>query len=252
MVFGDFDADGLTGLAILVACAAAARHGRATVRAQPPRGGPRPVAAGDRRRRATPGASVIVTVDCGTTQRMPRSPKPRRAGSTCWSRTTTASRRSCRRPRDRQSPCARTAAIRIGGWPAAASPSSSRSCCWPTSRADPPPRWISRIWRPSAPSRTWRRCLARTGRSPGSASSACARAPRRGDRGPSRAGRRRAPAKVDLETVAFVARAAHQRRRSGRGSGRRRRPAPDRRPRGSRSPGRDPGRREPGPPPSDS
>ena len=67
MVFGDFDADGLTGLAILVLALDPVRGLGRAVRSEPPRGGPRPVA----RRRSTPpsalGATVIVTVDCGTT-----------------------------------------------------------------------------------------------------------------------------------------------------------------------------------------
>ena len=51
MVFGDFDADGLTGLAILVRALRRFGIEAHAVRPQPARRGPRPLAEGDRRGR---------------------------------------------------------------------------------------------------------------------------------------------------------------------------------------------------------
>ena len=73
LVFGDFDADGLTGLAILTI--ALRRFGVAVEPYVPSRldeGHGLSLAAIDTAERL--GARIIVTVDCGSTEPMPRSP----------------------------------------------------------------------------------------------------------------------------------------------------------------------------------
>ena len=87
LVFGDFDADGLTGLAILVL---ALRHlgldGRArTCPSRLEEGHGLSLAAVEAAERA--GATLIVTVDYGLHQRAPRSARRWRAGSTSSSPT---------------------------------------------------------------------------------------------------------------------------------------------------------------------
>ena len=68
MVFGDFDADGLTGLADpRPGAPAAGESRRCRTFPQPARRGPRPLHRGDRCRGREAGATVIATVDCGST-----------------------------------------------------------------------------------------------------------------------------------------------------------------------------------------
>ena len=67
LVFGDFDADGLTGPGDPDPRPAPLRRRGRAVRPEPARRGSRPVAGGARRRRERRGATLIVTVDCGTT-----------------------------------------------------------------------------------------------------------------------------------------------------------------------------------------
>ena len=141
MVFGDFDADGLTGLAILTSrCAASAWTSSHTC----PAGWTRATVCrwpqSMRRPRPDP---LIITVDCGTTQRAPRSRGQRVAASTSSSRTTIASRRSCPPRWPSSIRIAPTRPTPTGGWPEAASHSRSRSCCSPTSPAGRLRRWTS-------------------------------------------------------------------------------------------------------------
>ena len=202
LVFGDFDADGLTGLAIMTL--ALRRFGVAVEPYVPSRldeGHGLSMAALDAAVAA--GASLIVTVDCGTTsvaevaesnaarhRRDHHRPPSRPAGA--------ARRRSPSSTRTGPTRPTRTAA-----WRGAASPSRSPSSCSPTSRAGPPRRSTSRTSPRSARSPTSRRSSARTGRSRGSGLERMRRAPRPGiaallERA------RIAPAAVDLETVSFA------------------------------------------------
>ena len=160
-------------------------------------------------------------------QRSPRSRPPTRAASTSSSPTTTASRPSCR-PRSRSSTrIAPTRPTRTGGWPGAASPSRSPSCCSLTSRAVRRPRSTWPTSRRSAPSPTSRpivgenRAIARLG-----LERLRTRAPAR-DRGPPRAGARR-PGGRRPRDRRVRHRAAAQRGRAG-GGGARGRAAPARR-----------------------
>ena len=201
LVFGDFDADGLTGLAIMTL--ALRRFGVAVEPYVPSRldeGHGLSLAAIDAAVAA--GASLIVTVDCGTTS-VAEVAEATPAASTSSSPTTTASRRSSRRRSPSSTRTAPTRPTRTAAWPGAASPSRSRSCCSPTSRAARPPRSTSPTSRRSgsvadvAPIVGENRAIARLGLE------RLRRAPRPGiaallERA------RIAPAAVDLETVSFA------------------------------------------------
>ena len=117
MVFGDFDADGLTGLAILVLALRRARRRRPS---RTSRAGSRRATACRSRRSTRPtraGATLIVTVDCGTTSlRRDRRGRDARA-STSSSPTTTASRRCCRRRIAIVNPHRPDSRYPDGGWP---------------------------------------------------------------------------------------------------------------------------------------
>ena len=69
LVFGDFDADGLTGLAILVRALRALRARRRAVRPEPARRGPRALSLRAVDAAATAGRPLIVTVDTGSIER---------------------------------------------------------------------------------------------------------------------------------------------------------------------------------------
>ena len=204
LVFGDFDADGLTGLAILTIAFRRLGIEVDPVRPEPARRGPRPVAARRSRPRREAGATVIVTVDCGTTS----LPEIAEAQAT-----------RDRRARHRPSPRARRscpAAVAI------VNPQRADSAL----PGAPPGRERRRLQaRPAAPRRrAWRpgggpraggpgddrqrrrrrrRSSARRGRSSGSAWSGCGRS-----RGPGSSrsspppGSR--PTAVDMETIGFA------------------------------------------------
>ena len=201
MVFGDFDADGLTGLAQPRARAPAPGHRRPAVRAVPARGGPWPLARGGRRPPRTGASALIITVDTGSTsvaevaaahardidvlitdhhhvpEVLPRRValvNPHRADAHYPDRRPVGQRR-----RVHASPgCCSGSSARRGGRAGARRPRDDRD------RLDVSPSW------------------ARTARSRGSGWSGCGRRRGRGSRRCSRA-----PAharRADLETVGFV------------------------------------------------
>ena len=125
LVFGDFDADGLTGLAIMVR--ALRRFGLGVEPYVPSRleEGHGLSLRGGRQPRPSRSCGVIVTVDCGSTSVARDRRGAAGAGSTSSSPTTTASRRSCPpRLRRRQPAPARQPTTPTIAWPAAASRSS--------------------------------------------------------------------------------------------------------------------------------
>ena len=244
LVFGDFDADGLTGLAIMVrALRASGWTPSPTCRAAWTRATACRCRAVERPQAA--GRTLIVTVDCGIDQRRRDRRGRRGAGSTSSSPTTTAMppvlppAAGDRQPAPRRQPSIRTRA-----WPAAASRSRSPSCSWRTSPAARTAALgladLATIGTVAdvAPIVGENRAIARLG--PGAA--ATRRAARAG--GAPRARRSRPPATVDLETVAFVIAPADQRRRPGRRRAGGRPPAADRRP-GRGQPSWRPGSRRP-------
>ena len=179
MVFGDFDADGLTGLAILTL--ALRRVGVSVEPYVPSRldeGHGLSLAAIDAA--ADRGVALIITVDCGTDQRCRDRRRQQARDRRHRHRPPPRAARPARRDRHRQPASAGRHATRTDAWPGAASRSRSRSCSSPTSRAARRPRSTWPTSRPSDPSPTSRRSWARTGPSRGSASSACAGAPRPG------------------------------------------------------------------------
>ena len=228
LVFGDFDADGLTGLAIMTL--ALRRFGVAVepVRAEPARRGPRPVAGGARCGRGAAGATVIVTVDCGSTSVaeiaaanargidvivtdhhrvpavLPAGARHRQPASARLDLPGPPPGGERRGLQDR--PAAARGRARRSGWPPSTSRTSRRSDRSPT-------------WRPIVGEN---RAIARLGLER-LRSRAAAR-----DRGAPRAGRGSRPAAIDLETVVVRHRAAAQRRRPG-GGGARGGPPPARR-----------------------
>ena len=137
LVFGDFDADGLTGLAIMTL--ALRRFGVAVEPYVPSRldeGHGLSLAAIDAA--VAGGSSVIVTVDCGSTSVAEVAVAQRARDSTSSSPTTTASRASCRRPSRSSTRTDPMRPTRTVAWPAAASRSRSPSCSSPTSPAARP------------------------------------------------------------------------------------------------------------------
>ena len=134
LVFGDFDADGLTGLAIMTI--ALRRFGVAVEPYVPSRldeGHGLSLAAIDAAVAA--GASVIITVDCGTT-----SVAEIAVANDAWHRrhrhgSPSRPARPARRAARSSIRIAPTRPIRTGGWPGAASHSRSPSSCSRTSPA---------------------------------------------------------------------------------------------------------------------
>ena len=203
LVFGDFDADGLTGLAIMTLALRRFGVDRRALRPEPARRGPRPVARGDRR-----GGGGRRDADRHGRLRLDQRRRGRRRqrarASTSSSPTTTASRAVLpAAARDRQPAPARRhlpgpppgrQRRRVQGRPAAARRRARRA-----GRRPGPGR--PRDDRDASP--TSRRSSARTGRSPGSGSSGCG-----ARRDPGIAAllerARVAPAAVDLETVSFA------------------------------------------------
>jgi len=168
MVFGDFDADGLTGLAILVR--ALRRWGMDPLPYVPSRldegHGLSPKAI-DAARAA--GATLIVTVDCGSTS-VPEIAAARAIGIDVI--VTDHHRLPPELPValaivNPQRADSRYPERRLAGSGVAFKLASS---CWPTSRVARPPRSTCPISRRSAASPTSFRCSARRGRSSGSAS----------------------------------------------------------------------------------
>ena len=139
LVFGDFDADGLTGLAIMTI--ALRRFGVAVEPYVPSRldeGHGLSLAAIDAAVAA--GASVIVTVDCGTTSVAEVAAANARGIDVI---VTDHHRVPAVLPAalaDRQPAPTGLRPTRTAGWPAAASRSRSPSSCSPTSRAARPRR----------------------------------------------------------------------------------------------------------------
>ena len=220
LVFGDFDADGLTGLAIL---SVALRRLGVDVEPyvpEPARRGPWPVARRDRARpcRRARGSSSPSTA--ARAQRAEIADRARARHRRHRHRPPPRAGRAAAGRRGRQPASGRQPSTRIGGWPAAASRSSSPSCCSPTCPAARPRRSTSPTWRRSAPSRTSRRSSARTAPSPGSGSSCSDRA--RGPASPrcSR-GRGVAPGRRRPRDGRLRPRAAPQRRGPGGGGLRR-------------------------------
>ena len=182
------------------------------------------------------GATVIVTVDCGTTSLRRDRGRPCAPASTSSSPTTIACRRCCRRPPRSSTRSGPTAATRSGGSRAAAWRSSSPSSCSRTSRAGRPRPSSWPTSRRSGASPTSSRSSARRGRSCGSGWTGSGAAPRPGIAALlASAGRRRGCGR--RRDARVRGRAPDQRRRPG-GGGARRRPAP-----AQRDPGRSAGAR---------
>ena len=175
MVFGDFDADGLTGLAQLVLALRRLGIDADPVRAVAARGGPRPVAGRGRAAAAEGDVALIITVDTGSTSVAEVAVARERGidvivtdhhhlpdGAAGGDRAREPAARGLGLPGTRPVGERR----RVHRRPAAARRS------WRTRR---PRRSTSRTWRRSGPSRTSRRSWARTARSRSSASSGCGR-----------------------------------------------------------------------------
>ena len=196
LVFGDFDADGITGLAILTL--ALRRLGVEVIPYVPSRldeGHGLSLAAVEAARSA--GATVIVTVDTGSSsvdrgrggergrdRRAHHGPPPGAA-------------ESCRPPRDRQPASPRRDLPGAARSPAAASPSRSRGSCSATLRSASPTSPRSGPWRISPP------CSGRTGRSSQLGLELLRAGPRPG-LAALLAVARVDPAEADLETIAFA------------------------------------------------
>ena len=206
LVFGDFDADGLTGLAIMVHRAARGTASTAEpyVPSRLDEGHGLSLAALDARRsgrgdasssRSTAGRRATPRSQRGRARhrRHRHRPPPRPAGPAAGAR-------------DRQPA---PAGLELSGPPAGRQRRRLQGrpgCSWPTCPAGRRRPSTSPTSRPSGPSPTWRRSSARTGPSPGSGSSDRATAPRPGIAALlERAGV--APAAVDLETVSLRHRA---------------------------------------------
>ena len=203
LVFGDFDADGLTGLAIMtLALRRFGIDGRA-VRAEPARGGPRPVAGGASMRPRRVAARVIVTVDCGSTSVAEIAAADARGIDvivTDHHRVPGGLPAAARRRQpasaglDLPGPPPGGQRRRLQGRPAAARERARRSA----GRPRPGRPRDDRIGRRRGPDRR-----ARTGRSPGSGWNGCAArrgpASRRCSSGPASR-----PTAIDLETVGFA------------------------------------------------
>ena len=215
MVFGDFDADGLDGLAILVIALRRFGRRRRAVRARA--ASTRATACRSPRstRRSRP-ARRSSSRSTAARPRAPRSPTRSSAASTSSSPTTTASRPSCRRPSPSSTRIAPTRSTRTAGWPAAASRSRSPSSCsgsigGPAAALDLADLATIGTVADVAPIVGENRAIARLGLE------------RLRDRATTRASRRcstrarLAPADVDLDTHRLRHRPAAQRGRSGGG-----------------------------------
>ncbi len=167
LVLGDFDADGLTGLAILVL---ALRHLGLDVepyvpaRTEEGHG----LSQGAVERALAGGRTLILTADTGSTSHVEIAAARRGRHLGHRHGPSPAARWPAGRGGRRQPPSCRQPLSRHAAVGRRVSRSRSPSCCWRTRRMVRRSRSASRTSRPSAPSRTWCRSRARTGPSPAS------------------------------------------------------------------------------------
>ena len=125
LVWGDYDVDGVTGTVLLVDFLR--RHTPAVDYHIPHRiDDGYGLDAAAVRRFAAAGVSLVVTVDCGISERRGDRRGPRGSASTWSSPTTTSRPPGSPRPARCSTPAAPAAATPSRAWPASASPSSSR------------------------------------------------------------------------------------------------------------------------------